>query len=117
MKPLLLGYNANEKPIHLKPEDARCHTHVIGASGSGKSKFLEHRMREYLKRGQGFTFVDPHGQTYDDIVAYAAHHALDRNLILLNLSKPDGGIIAFNPFRRAPNGDVSVQVDRRVTAV
>jgi len=116
MKPLLLGYGANEKPILLKHEEACCHIHAIGASGSGKSKFLEHRMREYLKHRQGFCFADPHGQTYDDIVAYAAHYALDTDLILLNLSKPET-IIGFNPFQRAPGGDVSVQVDRRVTAV
>ena len=41
---------------------------------------------------------------------------MDRKIITLNLSKPDQGVIGFNPFRRAPSGEISVQVDRRVNA-
>src|SRR5205823_2627696 len=33
----------------------------------------------------------------------------------LNLSKPDQ-VVGFNPFQRAAAGDISVQIDRRVTA-
>ena len=116
MKPLLLGYDAREKPLLLQPEDAGIHTHVIGASGSGKSKMLESIMRQHLQRRQGFCLMDPHGQLYEDVVAFAAHRALDRDIILLNVSRPGSSLIGFNPFRRAPEGDVSVQVDRRVTA-
>ena len=32
-----------------------------------------------------------------------------------NVSQPDT-IVGFNPFQRAPEGDISVQVDRRITA-
>jgi hypothetical protein len=116
MKRLLLGYDAQSKPISLEPEDSRIHSHFIGASGSGKSKLVESKVRQYLRHRQGFCLVDPHGQLYEDVRAFAAHEALDRELILLNLSRPGDSIIGFNPFRRAPNGDVSVQVDRRVTA-
>ena len=41
MKPLFLGYDARGKPIRLDPKDREIHMHVIGSSGSGKSKFLE----------------------------------------------------------------------------
>ena len=40
---------------------------------------------------------------------------LERKIIQLNLSQP-GQVIGFNPFQTAPAGDISVQVDRRVTA-
>jgi hypothetical protein len=59
--------------------------------------------------------ADPHGQLYEDIVNYCAHNCLDREVILMNVSKPDS-IVSFNPFRRAPQGDISVQVDKRITA-
>src|SRR5713226_718577 len=100
MKPSLLGYDARERPLFLEPEEARTHEHVIGSSGSGKSKYLESRMREYLKNGQGFALADPHGTLYEDIVAYCAHYALDRDIILMNVSQPDC-IVGFNPFQRA----------------
>ena len=115
MKPSLLGYDARGKPLFLEPEEATTHEHVIGSSGSGKSKYLEARMRGYLRNGQGFALLDPHGTLYDDIVGFCAHYALDREIILLNVSKPDQ-IVGFNPFSRAPVGDVSVQVDRRIAA-
>src|SRR5262250_2500914 len=108
MKSLLLGYDANEKPLRLDSEARRTHMHVIGSSGSGKSKFLESLMRGDLKNRQGFCLIDPHGQLYEDVLAYCSHHVLERDLILLNLSRPDT-IVGFNPFERAPAGDISVQ--------
>jgi type IV secretory pathway VirB4 component len=90
--------------------------HVIGSSGSGKSKFLEWMMRNDLRNRQGFCLLDPHGTLYNDVAAYAAHHVLDREIVLLNLSKPDA-VIGFNPFRRAVGADISVQVDRRLSSI
>ena len=115
MKPLLLGYDARERPLSLKPDDRKIHMHVIGASDSGKSKFLESMMREDLKNRQGFALLDPHGTLYDEIVTYCARHLPDRDIILLNLSNPEN-IVGFNPFQRTLDGDISVQVDARVRA-
>ena len=115
MKPLFLGYDARGKAIRIKPDDRRIHMHVLGSSGSGKSRFLEWMIRGDLKNRQGFCLVDPHGELYDAVVAYAARYALDRDIILLNLSEPDT-VVGINPFRQSKDTDVSVQVDRRITA-
>ncbi len=115
MKPLFLGYDGRGKPIRLKPDDRRIHMHVLGSSGSGKSRFLEWMMRGDLKNRQGFCLVDPHGELYDSVVSYCARHVLERDVILLNLSEPDT-VVSFNPFRKSENAELSVQVDRRVTA-
>jgi len=115
MTPLLLGYDALNRPIRLDPEDRKTHCHVIGSSGSGKSKFLEWMIRGDLKNRQGFALLDPHGTLYNEVVSYCAHHVLDRDIILLNLSAPTS-IVGFNPFRKATDGSVSVQVDRRIAA-
>jgi hypothetical protein len=115
MKPLFLGYDARGKPVRLKPDDRKIHTHVLGSSGSGKSRFLEWMIRGDLRNRQGFCLVDPHGELYDAVVAYCARHVLDRDIILLNLSEPDT-VVGFNPFRKTEGSDVSVQVERRVTA-
>lgn len=117
MTSLALGYDANGRPIRLDPDDRKIHMHVIGSSGSGKSKFLEWMIRGDLRNHQGFTLLDPHGTLYNDVVSYCAHHpaTLPQNVILLNLSAPTS-IIGFNPFQRASTGSVSVQVDRRIAA-
>jgi len=115
MRPLFVGYDARGKPIRLKPEDRKIHMHVLGSSGSGKSRFLEWMIRGDLKSRQGFCLVDPHGELYDAVVAYAARHVLDRDIILLNLSEPDT-VVNFNPFRKSEGADISVHVESRVTA-
>jgi hypothetical protein len=115
MRDLHLGYNALGSPINLTPKDRKTHMHVIGSSGSGKSKFLEWMMRGDLSNRQGFCLIDPHGTLYQAVSDYCAHKVLDREIILLNLSEP-GSVIGFNPFRRAEHGDISVQVDRRIAA-
>ncbi len=115
MKSLLLGHDARKHRIFLKPEDRKIHMHVIGSSGSGKSRLLEWMMRGDLKNRQGFCLIDPHGELYDAVVAWCARYAMDRDIVLLNLSEPSS-VVGFNPFRRDHQGDVSVQVDRRITA-
>jgi hypothetical protein len=116
MRPWLLGYDAAQRPLLLDPEDAKAHWITNGSSGSGKSKFLEGVMRQFLQTGQGFALAESHGPLCDDIIAYCAHRALDREIIFLDLSNPQT-VVSFNPFQRAPEADVSVQVDRRISAV
>lgn len=115
MKPLLLGANAVGEPIRLAADDREAHMHVIGSSGSGKSKFLEWMIRQDIRNRQGFCLIDPHGTLYRDVVNHCAHWVMDREIVLLNLSQPDR-VIGFNPFRRNEQGDISVQVDRRISA-
>jgi hypothetical protein len=113
--PLVLGYNALNKKIRLTSEERKTHMHVIGSSGSGKSKFLEWMIRGDLNNGQGFCLIDPHGKLYDDVMAYCAHHVLRRPIIPLNLSAGDQ-IVSFNPFQKAGQETVEVQVDKRIAA-
>lgn len=114
MRASLLGYNAAGKPVRLSADDRRAHMHVIGSSGSGKSKFLEWMMRGDLRDRRGFCLIDPHGELYTDILRYCGHHVSNREIILLDVSNPTS-IVGFNPFRNT-SGDISVQVDRRISA-
>ena len=115
MKPLFLGHDACGRPLRLTREERETHMHVIGSSGSGKSKFLEQMIREDLDNKQGFCLIDPHGTLYKEVLDHASHKVLNREIVLLDLSKPEF-VIGFNPFRKATDGDVSVQVDRRIRA-
>jgi hypothetical protein len=115
MNPLLLGNGADGRKIELSDEDRHAHMHVIGSSGSGKSKFLEWIMRQDLQSGQGFCLIDPHGTLYKDVLNWCAFKVLSRDIILLDLSEPDD-VIGFNPFKKVSQGDFSVQVDRRISA-
>lgn len=61
---LLLGYNlfrGVKKPIRLSLEDRRRHMYVVGQTGTGKSTFMENLALQDMLNGEGFAFVDPHG--------------------------------------------------------
>src|SRR5258708_17351213 len=95
------------------------HTHVIGGSGKGKSKFLEWMIRRDIREGHGLCLIDWHGTLYNDVLRYCSRldvglHKDFRSLILLNPSQPDF-VTGFNPFMNQ-GADISTQVSRRIDA-
>ena len=73
--------------------------HVIGASGTGKSKFLEHIIRQDIKAGNGLCLLDPHGTLYDKLVNWLAINDFD-DFLTIHLFEPtaDGWSFGFNPL-------------------
>lgn len=69
---LLLGYNlfrGAKKPIRLALQDRQRHMYVVGQTGTGKSTFLENLALQDMLNGNGFAFVDPHGDTAEKLLA------------------------------------------------
>ncbi len=69
---LLLGYNifrGVKKPIRLGVADRQRHMYVVGQTGTGKSTFLENLALQDMLNGDGFAFVDPHGDTAEKLLA------------------------------------------------
>lgn len=69
---LLLGYNVfrgAKKPIRLALSDRQRHMYVVGQTGTGKSTFLENLALQDMLSGDGFAFVDPHGDTAENLLA------------------------------------------------
>lgn len=69
---LLLGYNlfrGAKKPIRLTLQDRQRHMYVVGQTGTGKSTFLENLALQDMLNGDGFAFVDPHGDTVEKLLA------------------------------------------------
>jgi len=120
MKPIHIGKNANNEPLIITPELRQTtHMHVIGGSGTGKSKFLEWLIRKDIREGHGLCLIDWHGTLYQDVLNYCAHLriGLDRDfreLVIINPSKPNF-ITGYNPFV-GQSEDISVQVQRRIDA-
>src|SRR5260221_1832877 len=120
MNSIPIGLNANGAEILITPEMRQStHMHVIGGSGTGKSKFLEWMIRKDIRQGHGFCLIDWHGKLYADALKYFAHLDVGlnkdfRKIILLNPSRPDF-VTGFNPFMNQGE-DISVQVRRRIAA-
>ncbi len=69
---LLLGYNVfrgAKKPIRLGLGDRQRHMYAAGQTGTGKSTFLENLALQDMISGNGFAFVDPHGDTVDKLLS------------------------------------------------
>jgi len=71
-KGLLLGYNifrGVKKPIRLDVGDRQRHMYAVGQTGTGKSTYLENLAYQDMMNGDGFAFVDPHGDTAERLLA------------------------------------------------
>jgi hypothetical protein len=69
---LLLGYNVFrgvKKAIRLAIQDRQRHMYVVGQTGTGKSTFLENLALQDMLSGNGFAFVDPHGDTAEKLLS------------------------------------------------
>ena len=69
---LLLGYNefrGTKKPIRLAKLDRQRHVYAVGQTGTGKSTFLENLAVQDMLNGDGFAFVDPHGDSAEKLMA------------------------------------------------
>src|SRR5882724_8727036 len=97
---ILLGTTHSGLPVHLPPDVRRTHMQVLGASGRGKSKFLEHLIREDIRQGNGLCLIDPHGYLVQDLLRWIEEKGLHkRRKIRLFEPSLDGWTFVFNPLQ------------------
>ncbi len=87
-------------------DDARLrHTHIVGATGSGKTVLIEKMLYSDLARGLGALVIDPKGdrEFYERIRSYCRSIGRESDLHLLSASRAEESVL-WNPCRL---GDVS----------
>jgi type IV secretory pathway VirB4 component len=82
----------------IKRNDRLSHIYVIGKTGAGKSTLLETMMLQDLRRGEGFTLLDPHGDLIERI-AQAIPPQRRKDLIYFDVSEP-AQPYGYNPLKR-----------------
>lgn len=76
----LLGYNefrGTKKQIRLGEKDRRRHAYIIGQTGTGKSKLLENLAFQDMMDGRGFAFIDPHGDSVEELLGMVPKHRVE----------------------------------------
>jgi len=68
---LALGWYYSENKdewqmAEIEEKDRATHLYIVGASGTGKSKFLEFLIRQDILKGNGFGIIDPHGDLVEE---------------------------------------------------
>jgi len=88
---LLFGYNefrGVRKEIRLSPDDRRRHTYILGQTGVGKSTLLENMAVQDMLAGNGFAFIDPHGDSAEKLLAMVPKERAE-DVIYFNPSDTD----------------------------
>lgn len=92
--------------MQVKHEDFLEHFWVAGATGSGKSSFIQTLARQVINEGHGICIVDPHGSLYAEMLAWLATKSsrVKERVILFNPLDPKWAI-GFNPLQLKPNSE------------
>lgn len=123
-----LGWHYSENKDELQmakiaEEDRATHLYVIGATGTGKTKFLEFLIAQDIGRGRGFGVIDPHGDLIEDIKGlmafYYNYHDLTETLaervVLIDPTDPDF-TVTFNPLEKVRGISASEQTGQLISA-
>lgn len=94
----------SEQRCRLDAAARGTHLHVVGATGVGKSKFLEHLIRQDIRNhgrtGCGLLMIDRHGPLYDGILRWLARYDPEAELPVVPIDlRRDDAIVAYNPLR------------------
>jgi hypothetical protein len=76
---ILLGNNIHAGrtvEVRLSPEQRVRHSHIIGASGTGKSTLLFNLIRQDIENGEGVAVLDPHGDLVDKVLGMIPPHRI-----------------------------------------
>ncbi|MDP2676738.1 MAG: type IV secretion system DNA-binding domain-containing protein [bacterium] len=61
-------FRGESRDVRMKLDDRRRHAYIIGQTGTGKSEFMKHMIRQDIEAGQGLCVIDPHGDMVSDIL-------------------------------------------------
>src|SRR5579872_3547684 len=117
MMPLALGTSRRGKVQMLSDEERSRHVHIVGVSGTGKSKLMEMMIRQDILAGRGLCLIDPHGTLADAIVAFCASRGLESARKIHVIEPADAAwAFGFNPLRLDGVTEPAARVDAMVSA-
>jgi hypothetical protein len=94
---ILLGNNVSlgeSVPVRLTPDQRVYHTHIIGATGTGKSTLLFNLIRQDIENNQGLAVFDPHGDLVEKILGIIPTERI-KDVILVDPADEESSI-GFN---------------------
>lgn len=107
--------------LKLTREARGRHLYCVGAIGTGKSKFMEHLIRQDIlnwpKSQCGLIVFDPHGAMFDSLMRWIAAKGLRHlPIVPIDLRRPDS-VVSYNVLRRRTVGEASVVVGGLARAI
>lgn len=76
----------SNKRFYLSDRSRSMHMHVIGRTGTGKTSYLEHMIREDILAGKGICVIDMLGNLYPRLVQFCTYYNLKNKVLLFDPS-------------------------------
>ncbi|MEK7178107.1 MAG: type IV secretion system DNA-binding domain-containing protein, partial [Patescibacteria group bacterium] len=89
----------------VKQSHRDAHFYVVGATRTGKTKFLESLIEQDIKNDLGFGVIDPHGDLTEDVKGYLwlcsgrSREFVQEKVVLIDPTD-DNRTVAFNPLEK-----------------
>ena len=107
----------------VSQDDRASHFYIIGASGKGKTKFIEYLIRQDMWHNQnyaaapGFGVIDPHGDLYHEVKAclLSAHDQFKNRVVLIDPTDKERSV-CFNPLELSEGVEPIQQVKELLAA-
>ncbi|MCX6204930.1 MAG: type IV secretion system DNA-binding domain-containing protein [Bacteroidetes bacterium] len=87
-KPFVFGtnyHNGKEEKVTIGIDERLKHTHIIGATGTGKSTLIANLIISDCNLGYGLVLFDPHGDLVDDVISHIPESRLN-DIVLIDPS-------------------------------
>jgi hypothetical protein len=89
-------FKGKEISFGIKKEDRRRHIYIIGKTGTGKTTLIENFIFHDIQVGNGFGYIDPHGDSVERMLNYIPKERVD-DVIYFDPSDLEYPI-GFNPL-------------------
>ena len=121
-----LYYSENKEQLQVakvREADRGTHCYVVGATGTGKTKFLEFLIWQDILNGHGFGVIDPHGDLVEDIKGLLAGRywmeddveTITERVVLIDPTDYEY-TVTFNPLESIPGVSVAEQAGELVSS-
>lgn len=98
-KQVPIGIGADARTIYLPlSELKRTSTHILGAAGYGKSRFLMNLLTNFVRFSQPFALVDPHRELFDFAIGAIRRSSIRRDKVTILDPGDSNFSVAFNPL-------------------
>ncbi|WP_241434402.1 type IV secretion system DNA-binding domain-containing protein [Natronorubrum tibetense] len=119
-EPIWLGYDSNPmdgiREIGLEPFSWFRHATVFGSTGKGKSTTLNNIMNQIARKDHGFVFIDPKGDTVDDLITQLPEDRMDDILWVEPGSETFEQVAGIN-FLEPGNCETEKEFNREVESI
>jgi len=117
-------YSENKEEFQLAKiaeKDRSTHFYVVGATGTGKTKFLEYLIKQDIEKENGFGVIDPHGDLIEDVKGFLIlqyspdEPEITDKVILIDPTDPIF-TVTFNPLEKMPGVPLAEQANELICA-